>query len=199
MLPLILLPVFYLFYHMHNHPGQTSSNPLPTSLSYLYDTDQEQGFFYQYDHINTEWCQAFFATTQGVEDIATFRKTYKKPLLRLNQVDQPVALSPMPVTTRVSWGPEYGSDMAIDDILEGVFLSGSGASWAGRILYNPPSMQLSIGPRRWMFPPKPNTCLSNPSLPSRSLLNPSLPNSTPKTFHPGAPVHYSVPPSPSMA
>ncbi len=96
-LALCLLPLLYLIWVLAKHQAFTAQQPHPTSLSYLYDVDQQQGYFFNYDVVNTGWNDALFVTAASADERQSFRSRYRKPLKQLTQVDSPVPLRPIEV------------------------------------------------------------------------------------------------------
>ncbi len=91
------LPVGYLVYTFTQKPTISIDQPHPTSLSYLYDHDSQQGYFYNYDVVNSGWNEELFSEPSSSEAIQQFRKKYKKPLKNLVTTDDGVALEPIDV------------------------------------------------------------------------------------------------------
>jgi len=96
----LLLPLIWLVYQFNSVPAVSTEHPHPTSISYLYDTDQATGHFYNYDVVDTDWLANVFDSPSSEQAIQTFIKSYRQPVRNLVQVDQPVVLQPVDVTAR---------------------------------------------------------------------------------------------------
>ncbi len=88
----MLLPLVYLAWHFGQNPTISKQQPLPTSLSYLYDLDQQTGYFFNYDAIDSGWNQPLFESTKNNLSVSEFRNLYKKPLRSLASLTDPIAL-----------------------------------------------------------------------------------------------------------
>ncbi len=85
----LLLPLAYLAWHFEQNPTISKQHPLPTSLSYLYDLDQDKGYFFNYDTVNSGWNEELFGNADSDISLKDFRKHYKKPLKNLSQMENP--------------------------------------------------------------------------------------------------------------
>ncbi|MEZ5472541.1 MAG: M20/M25/M40 family metallo-hydrolase [Marinicella sp.] len=101
----MLTPLALLAWHFIQKPTISQQQPLPTSLSYLYDLDEKKGYFFNYDTVATDWNQQLFAHSENDSVINEFRSHYKKPLKNLASVAQPVALEGIDIQAEKLLGP----------------------------------------------------------------------------------------------
>jgi len=80
---LLILPSGYLTYELFKAPTISAAYPHPTSLSYLYDSDTQQGYFYNYDVAQSGWTEHLFKSPEKSQDTDKFRKSYKQPVKNL--------------------------------------------------------------------------------------------------------------------
>ncbi len=92
---LLLLPIGILIYPFYSQPTISPQQPHPTSISYLYDVDDERGYFYHYDVETSGWNESIFEKTSNKDEVNSFWNKYKKPLKNLVLQDDPVALQPI--------------------------------------------------------------------------------------------------------
>ncbi len=65
----------------------------PTSLSYLYDIDEQHGWFLSMDKQLTEWNKVFFTNTNDQMDQQTFYENYRQAVRHINKQDLEVPLN----------------------------------------------------------------------------------------------------------
>ncbi|WP_223788850.1 M20/M25/M40 family metallo-hydrolase [Marinicella meishanensis] len=97
-LVMLAIPVLYLVAEMVRQAPISEDQPHPTSLSYLYDHDQQTGHYYNYDVTFSGWHDDLFANPVSAADRQQFSQQYRKPVRHLAQLDQPIALPPIGVT-----------------------------------------------------------------------------------------------------
>jgi len=88
----ILLPLVYLSAYFLQQPSISQKHPHPTSLSYLYDQDSKEGFYFNYDVVDSGWNSEIFDQTAQPKQQAAFKQLYKKPLKNLTKLDQAVVI-----------------------------------------------------------------------------------------------------------
>lgn len=98
LLMLLVFAAVLLAYQLDRNPSMTSTQPHPTSLSYLYDADKKQGYYYHYDRHASEWHQNLFEVTLNSQETSTFRQNYRKPVRQLAQAIDSVVLPQTIVT-----------------------------------------------------------------------------------------------------
>ncbi len=112
---LLLLPVGYLAYALFQVPTISAQHPHPTSLSYLYDVDQQQGHYFNYDVIQSGWTEDLFASAVSPQQLNLFRQLYKKPLRHLAAADPVIALKPIAINASkpLKQGPHQSIDFTL--------------------------------------------------------------------------------------
>ncbi|WP_154224620.1 M28 family peptidase [Marinicella rhabdoformis] len=88
---LLFLPIT-LFLWINSNDSISEDKPLPTSLSYLYDVDEEQGWFYSFDRNDNAWNQDHFTQTSDKETTDWFIDTHKQAARKLQAANDPVSL-----------------------------------------------------------------------------------------------------------
>jgi hypothetical protein len=91
------VPVLVMATLMFQTRSFTPAAAHPTSLSYLYDSDEQQGYFFNYDVHNSGWNDALFDHAVTAEQLRAFRQNHKKPARHLMQTDNPVMIKPIEV------------------------------------------------------------------------------------------------------
>jgi len=91
-LALLALPLLYLLYQFAQEPAISPDQPHPTSLSYLFDHDSQQGYYFNYDVAFSGWHDDLFATRSNDSEMQQFRRQYRKPVRHLHAVDAPITL-----------------------------------------------------------------------------------------------------------
>ncbi|MGJ8662694.1 MAG: M20/M25/M40 family metallo-hydrolase [Marinicella sp.] len=91
----LALPLIYLIAELTYQPSISEHKPLPTSLSYLYDVDTQQGYFYNFDEVKTDWNKNLFTNRLSAGEKQQFRSDYFKPVKNLAINEPPVALKPV--------------------------------------------------------------------------------------------------------
>ncbi len=109
---LLLLPVGILAYAFNNQPTISQQQPHPTSMSYLYDIDSEQGYFYHYDVSASGWNESVFNQASSKDDVSSFWSKYKKPVRKLALQDDPVIQKPL--TVDVSKPMKQGNNLTLE-------------------------------------------------------------------------------------
>lgn len=89
---ILMLPLGYLAFSLFSHPTISSTHPHPTSLSYLYDVDTQQGHFYNYDVVNSGWNEDLFTAANQPTEMNGFRRQYKQPLRQLAAISPAIEL-----------------------------------------------------------------------------------------------------------
>lgn len=100
-----LLPLIYLAWHFSQQPTISDEQPLPTSLSYLYDHDTRSGYFFNYDQVQTDWNKKLFNKTESQQQLTEFRHLYKKPLKNLAKATTPVEPPSIEISAKQLLGP----------------------------------------------------------------------------------------------
>jgi hypothetical protein len=98
----LLLPLVLLAWHLHQNPTISKEQPLPTSLSYLYDLDQQTGYYFNYDVVKSTWNSQVFDQASSNLTVAEFRNQYKKPLKQLAQMPQPITLKAIDIQAKTT-------------------------------------------------------------------------------------------------
>lgn len=99
---LILLPLVYLSWHFYQQPSISHQHPHPTSLSYLYDQDSKEGFYFNYDVVDSGWNSDVFENTANSEKRIEFRNKYKKPVRNLSQLSDAIVIDGIVVEVKQS-------------------------------------------------------------------------------------------------
>ncbi|MCX7544606.1 M20/M25/M40 family metallo-hydrolase [Marinicella gelatinilytica] len=81
---LLLIPLLYGIWIIIDGKNFTPQQPLPTSINYLYDVDNEHAFFFHADKRRGQWLADLFAQPLPETDSEEFQKRYKKPLTVLS-------------------------------------------------------------------------------------------------------------------
>lgn len=89
---LLILPTGYLAFTLLQAPSISKTSPHPTSLSYLYDHDIKEGYFFNYDAIHSGWNEALFDQSQNDQQRKNFQKSYKKPVKNLAKTNPTIQL-----------------------------------------------------------------------------------------------------------
>jgi len=98
LLILLLLAALALAYHLNKNPSMTGTQPHPTSLSYLYDADKQQAYYFHYDRHQSEWHQGLFEQRLNNQETLAFRQHYRKPVRQLSRAVETIELMPTTVT-----------------------------------------------------------------------------------------------------
>lgn len=96
------IPLVLLLWHFHQNPTISKEHPLPTSLSYLYDLDQQTGYYFNYDVVKSAWNPQVFEQANSNLTVEEFRNRYKKPLKQLAQMPEPVSLQAIDIQARTT-------------------------------------------------------------------------------------------------
>lgn len=82
----LLIPIGYLSIQLIQNPTISQSQPHPTSLSYLYDTDSDKAYFFNYDRTQSGWlADGFFENNPDQNSVSEFSSKYKKPVINLKE------------------------------------------------------------------------------------------------------------------
>ncbi len=89
---LLILPLGYLAFSLFQSPVVSAKHPHPTTLSYLYDIDSQQGHYFNYDVAGSGWHEGLFDSPQNQQQISRFWNQYKNPVRHLAAVDPAIPL-----------------------------------------------------------------------------------------------------------
>lgn len=84
---LLIIPVFYCAWVVFEYRHFTPHQPLPTSINYLNDVDNQQAYLFHADNRRDDWLSDLFDNPLSEEATQDFQKTYKKPLTTLVHSD----------------------------------------------------------------------------------------------------------------
>ena len=112
----LLIPMGYLAYVFLAHPTISIDQPHPTSLSFLYDVDESQGYYYHYDLVRSGWNDDLFTQQSSTDRMQDFRKKYRKPLKNLVNAD--TQLAQQPIGVRVTKPLKQTDNLHLDISLE---------------------------------------------------------------------------------
>lgn len=95
---LFTLPLIYLGFQFFQHPRFSQTQPHPTSLTYLYDSDTGKGHYFNFDTYDSGWNEDLFTTTASHKVKNAFSDKYHKPVRNLNSTETPVVLNQIDIT-----------------------------------------------------------------------------------------------------
>jgi hypothetical protein len=110
---IVLLPLIYLAWHFNQNPTISDEHPLPTSLSYLYDHDTQNGYYFNYDQTDHNWNQILFKKIEGNQKLVDFRSRYKKPLKTLALASDPIKIPKIEIKARSLLSPVHRPEVEI--------------------------------------------------------------------------------------
>ncbi len=84
---LLLIPVFYCAWVVFEYRHFTPHQPLPTSINYLNDVDNQQAYLFHADNRRGDWLSDLFENPMPEHVAKDFQTTYKKPLTTVAQSD----------------------------------------------------------------------------------------------------------------
>lgn len=91
----LLVMAMVMFQNRHFTPAQAH----PTSLSYLYDSDAQAGYYFNSDEHNSGWNDFLFNHKASDETLRQFRKDHRKPAYHVMQTQDPVVIEPIAITS----------------------------------------------------------------------------------------------------
>jgi hypothetical protein len=112
---LLFLPMAYLAFTLFSTPSISTNHPHPTSLSYLYDYDTQQGHFFNYDVVNSGWNDDIFQHANDNQELYGFRGRYKKPVRHLSELKPAVPIKAIEITAKKPL--RQGKNLIIDLII----------------------------------------------------------------------------------
>lgn len=89
---LLLLFPLAMFTWVSSIDHISEDKPLPTSLSYLYDVDGQQGWFYSFDQTHNDWNGERFTQPQNQDNRHAFINQHKQAVKKLQKAAEVVAL-----------------------------------------------------------------------------------------------------------
>lgn len=99
----LLIPIAFLSYQLIQKPKFSELQPHPTSLSYIYDTENGNAYYFNYDRVESGWlADDFFNNSKSKDEVNAFRSTYKKPVINLKDSDVIKILKPISIESNHS-------------------------------------------------------------------------------------------------
>lgn len=95
---LLLLIPFTFFSWINSNDNITEDKPLPTSLTYLFDADENKGWFYSFDHIDHEWNTRFLNEPTDTETRESFIDKHKQAVRKLQPAHTPIHIQSAKMT-----------------------------------------------------------------------------------------------------
>ncbi len=89
----LTLPLGYLFFTLLKNDTISNKEPHPTSLSYLYDADKQQGYYYDFDVIHSGWSDDLFVHSSNKHNNESFWNTYRKPTRHITDVEPAIPVN----------------------------------------------------------------------------------------------------------
>jgi hypothetical protein len=89
------IPVLLMAVALYHNRSFTSNTAHPTSLTYLYDSERQAGYWLSYDAVDNGWNDYLFTEPASQQQLDSFRSEHKKPLRRLQLMNDPVRIEPI--------------------------------------------------------------------------------------------------------